>query len=512
MDAQTQSTYTQDVEFTSGFGAMQTPTHMFTVAAVNDVAAPAIDKPFRYLDMACGNGLTLAMLADSYPHAEFVGIDLNPDHIDRANRRATEGGLTNINYHVGDLAALSGADYGAFDYVAAAGVYSWLDAPRRLALRRFFSDALKPGGLAFLLYSSQPGMTQIAALYRFLREIGEVFSGSSAEKLKSAALYAEELRKGKVGFFHSNPLAIARLRTIISSEAESEAHEVFNLQENGFWSIDVLRDMRAEDLSFVGSASLHHNLPKLVSRPDTTVGGKVLPLELRQMQFDIAWNTGVRRDIFIKGEAAAYQRTLRDSLVDQYVFCNAGALSDAHRARLKKPFQNFDFCASDAAQFAEAAGSATRFGELYDRLENSGMSVAKAVSLTKHFLAARIISVGTGAPGAGDHDGDVVMSSQLNQMMLHEQIGMQGGRPFSSTTVGTRVVLPLKDRIYLWALTRGDLSEAWDRLGPLQSLFKDQNKPITKHQFTNAITDSLPSFRQHAVPELLRMRVVKPTT
>lgn len=45
--------------------------------------------------------------------------------------------------------------------------------------------------------------------------------------------------------------------------------------------------------------------------------------------------------------------------------------------------------------------------------------------------------------------------------------------------VGTRVLLPIKDRLYLWALVGLDLNEAWQRLGDLQDMFWDgQNNPL----------------------------------
>ena len=81
-----QSEYTQDVTFNSDFGALQTPVHITTALALSGWQPSDISGHFRYLDLACGNGHTLSLLAESHPHAEFVGIDINAEHVTHAQR------------------------------------------------------------------------------------------------------------------------------------------------------------------------------------------------------------------------------------------------------------------------------------------------------------------------------------------------------------------------------------------------------------------------------------------
>lgn len=513
MTAASKSTYTQDVEFSSSFGALQAPAHLYTSAALNDLSAPRVDQPFRYLDLACGDGMTLAMLADAHPHAEFVGIDINPAHVTRAKERAIAAGLTNVSYFEGDVMTLKASDYEPFDYASAVGVYSWLDAPRRQALRSFVANVLRPGGLTYIVYSAQPGMSQIGPLYRYLSEISKVFPGTSAEKLEAAANYAETLRTSKIGFFDSNPLAASRLKNILTGSAKDEAHEVLNLEGNGFWSFDVITEMADDGLNFISSSSLHHSLSSLVARPGPVEGASDMPVALQQMQFDIAWNTGVRRDIYIKGNPQNAVAPMIENLKDQALFHTTGALSEKHRASLKKPFPEYDFCSANASQFAEAAITAPTFGALFSTLRSQGMSDDAISNCTKHFLAARVISLAAGPSAEPNQPGNIAMTSELNQMLLDDDLSLQtkGPLPFVSPVVGTRVMLPLKDRIYLRALSGAALSDIWKKLGPLQNMFRDNEKPISEAQFVEIIRQSLPAFREKAIPELLRMRIVKVT-
>jgi ubiquinone/menaquinone biosynthesis C-methylase UbiE len=237
------SQYTQDVEFNSAFGALQAPVHLYTAACLCGVPAAPINQHFRYLDLACGNGLTLSLLADAYPLADFVGIDINPDHIAGARKRAAKAGLSNLQFIEADIADLAAEGFEPFDYCAISGVYSWLDANRRLQTREFAQEVIKPGGLVYLDYSSQPGMAQTAPLYQILKQVGAVKPGDSSAKLSAAAGLLDTMREQGARFFQQNPIAQNRLSGIVSNPPKDEAHEVFNLQEFGLWSSEVIESM-----------------------------------------------------------------------------------------------------------------------------------------------------------------------------------------------------------------------------------------------------------------------------
>ena len=338
------SDYTQDVEFNSGFDALQTPVHMFTAAVICGAKPPPITEAFRYLDLACGNGLTLALLADAYPHAEFVGIDINPNHIARATTRANAAQLSNLRFFEGDIAHLDPKDFGIFDYCAVSGVYSWLDSERRARTREIVAQMTKAGGLIYLDYSSLPGMAQTAPLYRLLRELTKASTGSSAERLTAATKYADQMRKDGARFFAANPLASARLQAIMENPAEDEAHEVLNLQENGFWSGDVIRDMDACGSMFLANAGLHHNLSSLSASPETSEQQQQMPVDLQQTLFDVQWNVHQRRDIYIRSHAKNPDFELASALGETPYYFMPGALSIEHRRSLAKSLPNFDFC------------------------------------------------------------------------------------------------------------------------------------------------------------------------
>jgi len=99
------------------------------------------------LDVGCGTGEVIVRLAEKYPDASFVGVDLETTHLERAAQRCQAlGGRTRFEY--ADALAMPYAD-ASFDYVICRHVLQAVsDAPAVLAeIRR----VLKPGGRAHLL-------------------------------------------------------------------------------------------------------------------------------------------------------------------------------------------------------------------------------------------------------------------------------------------------------------------------------------------------------------------------
>lgn len=62
--------------------------------------------PRRILDVGCGTGEFTARLAERYPSAEILGVELEPAHVERARRRCAAFG-DRVRFDVGDAYALA---------------------------------------------------------------------------------------------------------------------------------------------------------------------------------------------------------------------------------------------------------------------------------------------------------------------------------------------------------------------------------------------------------------------
>ena len=504
------SGYTQDVVFNSGFGALQTPIHMFTAAVLCGFGAPPVHLPFRFLDLACGNGLTLALLADAYPHAEFVGVDINPAHIRDAEGRAAEAGLDNVRFIEGDIRSLRARDFDRFDYCALGGLYSWLDEERRHAARRFVADVVRPGGVFYVDYSAQPGIAQTAALYRVLQKIGPA-EGNSAERLSAATALLDRMRRNGAQFFAQQPIAANRLKSILQNPPEDEAHEVLNFQDHGLWSTEVIEDFTESGFDFAGNCGLHHNLPELTPNAKLLGGLGDRPPAMRELLFDVAWNVAQRKDLYVRrGDAEA--RPFADQIADLPIYTMTGAMDAGRRGAIAKKFPNSEIVSPLADAVETCLEEADTFGALFEALGARGFAQSDVEAALKRLIALNLVSVAIEQPASPVASGSFTMPSRLNQTLLKEDLSKQHARPLASPVAGSRVLLPLKDRLYLTVCLGKRPGKAWRLLGDLRSLFRgDQGEELTEDAFAQTVRATLPNFGRLAVPELVRLKILVPT-
>jgi SAM-dependent methyltransferase len=88
--------YITDVAYVPASTPHLAPVAIRYAASVNRAIPPPTAAGFRYLELGCGLGGSLIMLAAANPQGEFVGVDVNPERVAAAEREAASGGLTNV--------------------------------------------------------------------------------------------------------------------------------------------------------------------------------------------------------------------------------------------------------------------------------------------------------------------------------------------------------------------------------------------------------------------------------
>jgi ubiquinone/menaquinone biosynthesis C-methylase UbiE len=104
------------------------------------------DAPARILDVGTGTGAGALRLAERFPGATIVGVDLSEAMVAQA-RRNTPPADSRVTYQVADASALPFAD-GSFDLVAHANMIPFFDEVARV---------VAPGGHALFAFSSGAG-------------------------------------------------------------------------------------------------------------------------------------------------------------------------------------------------------------------------------------------------------------------------------------------------------------------------------------------------------------------
>jgi ubiquinone/menaquinone biosynthesis C-methylase UbiE len=115
------------------------PHHLWAL----DRALEDVPPPGRVLDLGTGTGVVAVALAERYPAAEVVGIDLSRGMIEEARRKVSPELAGRVRFEVGDASALDCPD-GDFDLVVLSNMIPFADELARV---------VKPGGVLALSYS-----------------------------------------------------------------------------------------------------------------------------------------------------------------------------------------------------------------------------------------------------------------------------------------------------------------------------------------------------------------------
>lgn len=104
-------------------------------------------KPARILDVGTGTGAGAVRLAQRFPEAEVVGVDLSGEMLGQARRNTPDDLRDRVRFERADAAALPFGD-GSFDLAAHANMIPFFDEVARV---------VAPGGHALFAFSSGAG-------------------------------------------------------------------------------------------------------------------------------------------------------------------------------------------------------------------------------------------------------------------------------------------------------------------------------------------------------------------
>jgi SAM-dependent methyltransferase len=464
--------YTTDIVYPSAFGVFQAPVHLASAVALARRAAPAVDgRPFAYCDLGTGAGLTLCVLADCYPEAQFHGVDINPEHVRRARALAAEAGLANVQFHEAGFDALQRLDLPTFDFIALGGVYSWLAPELRRACLDFANARLAERGAVFVHYGALPGNAQVDALYSLLRQAADAGSGDSLARFGEAVRLLRGLRAAKARFFEHNPYAAAWLDQLEGQDPRAMAHEALNAQRASLWAGDVAAEAQAAGLAFVANAQLEMNDLCLCAPEALRDELSRLPRTTREMTLDALRNANSRMDVLMR-EAAPAEDAPPSLWLDRLT---RGPLEEERRTLSQRA--RCDVTApAYAAVLAEVDGVAAV--ALPDLLASPRLAgVADLRTVVERLVALKLLNVLRRPYVRGA--APAMRVSKLNAMVLEERVEAAGALPIASPVAGTQLLMPLEDRLAVLAMLGGDFDGVWRRLEARGRKVVQAGRPVT---------------------------------
>jgi SAM-dependent methyltransferase len=290
--------YITDVAYIPGFYPNLAPVAIGYVAALNRVRPPAIDAPYRYLELGCGLGRSFTTLAAANPHGEFVGVDVNPEHTAVAARDIAAGGLGNARVITAGFGQLPD-DLGEFQFIGMHGVYSWVAQHVRDEILALARRHLAPGGLMLVSYNAMPGWAHLQPIRGILRQYAALRQGDSLQRIRDALGYLVVLRDKHAKYFDDNPRAAAYVDGLLKQDIRYLAHEYLNEHWTSFYFAEVAAAFAGAGLGFVGSLPVFTNFWDLCVRPEfqelfRTTNNRLVT----EAHKDFCANTAFRWDIY----------------------------------------------------------------------------------------------------------------------------------------------------------------------------------------------------------------------
>lgn len=142
------------------------PDRLATVAALFGLDAP---DPARcsVLELGCASGGNVIPMALGNPESRFLGIDLSARQISDGQAVIRELGLTNVELRQASILDVD-KSAGAFDYILAHGVYSWVPPDVQEKILSICAQNLSPRGVAYISYNTYPGWHARGAIREML--------------------------------------------------------------------------------------------------------------------------------------------------------------------------------------------------------------------------------------------------------------------------------------------------------------------------------------------------------
>lgn len=297
--------YVADSPYTFAYQPAQAPGNLALICAMMGVAWEPRAR-MVVADIGCGRGYTVNTLAAANPGWTVLGLDYNPAHIAEAISVAEAADLENTIFVEADLAEMTDAEMDRLpemDVVSLHGVWTWVSDAVRQGIVRLLARRLKPGGLCYLGYNAMPAFGADMALQRLFRHLAaQQSSGSSPARAQAAVATIKQLHATRPVNLPATPM----LRRIVEDEtplaAAYLAHEFLTAHWRPVFFEDLCADLAPAKLDYVGSSSLHENVPDLLFSPEQRAIFEAMPHGIpREFMKDLCIGRIFRRDVFVRG-------------------------------------------------------------------------------------------------------------------------------------------------------------------------------------------------------------------
>lgn len=297
--------YFTDVQYTGNFFPYMAPSALSFALMRRGVRPPPLKAGATYMELGCGQGFGLNMLAAANPHLQFIGLDFHPGQIANARALAAEAGLSNIRFEDLSFEQVLDLPEGRLpkcEAIAAHGVLSWISAENRARIVRILDRHLEPGGLAALSYNAYPGWAALLPLQQFVKEFVVRAGGDPQKAVVEALNAAHKMVETGAGAFARSPQVKSYVSQKLKARPAYLLHEFVHEEFHPLFHAELARELDAARLTFAAQAHVTEDMTSLMVPPalQPAVETETDPL-WRETLADYAADRVFRRDIYVRG-------------------------------------------------------------------------------------------------------------------------------------------------------------------------------------------------------------------
>ena len=214
----------------------------------------------RVLELGCAQATDLILIADSYPDATFVGVDISERHVEVARTRVGDLGLENLKILHGDIETFD-ESLGPFDYIICHGIYSWVPERVRSHMLELCGRLLAPGGVANVSYNVLPGWHSKRDLRDLLLAAIE-----PVENVRERPAAAREVMSALKDTLDQSPYGVIMNNHIESAMGSQDwylAHDFLEVVNHPVYLTEFVQHAAASALRYLADLSVTNEAPMM---------------------------------------------------------------------------------------------------------------------------------------------------------------------------------------------------------------------------------------------------------
>jgi hypothetical protein len=394
------------------------------------------------------------------------------------------------------------------------GIYSWVSPQVRQECRDIINRKLKPGGIVYVSYNTQPGWAHLMPIWKIFQSHIKDVDGTSLEKTTEGLKYLRFLRDRNATVFKQNHRAGKFIDELLSRDPHYVAHEFCNGAFEPLYFEDVVHGFADCDLSYAGTARLYRNDIAKTIAPNLRLhvqSGKTA--SDREIRSSIIRNEFFRRDVFIRASEDA-KSTDQIDMSDLYIA--PAKVSRSMRSKAKYSYQTVDFT-KPTMKHIRAVAHEGAF-DIQNIIANShvpDIDAATGRQMVTELLMSEKYVLSLAPQQATDLQPSTrfLIPSTLNRSFLNRTLASQGKVCLSSPVQGSAFRVDLVTGILTRGLHEGTLTSAKAHLAQTIQDQPDDDKSVydgrkSVHDFVEKAGNK---FADTDLPDLVRLGIVVPS-